>query len=88
MKGHFREFTENEVKEAFEEGRFEELTAGFERGSIEWAVANAFSKAYEADTAKLNRQRQMSETAHLKGLEAIFYEIDELTSKLTELKKS
>jgi hypothetical protein len=88
MKGHFREFTENEVKEAFEEGQFEELTAGFERGSIEGAVANAFSKAYEADTAKLNRQRQMSETAHLKGLEAIFYEIDELTSKLTELKKS
>ena len=74
MKGHFREFTENEVKEAFEEGQFEELTAGFERGSIEWAVANAFSKAYEADTAKLKRarQRQMSETAHLKGLEAIF----------------
>lgn len=30
MKGHFREFTENEVKEAFEEGQFEELTAGFE----------------------------------------------------------
>lgn len=89
MKGHFREFTENEVKEAFEEGRFEELTAGFERGSIEWAVANAFSKAYEADTAKLKRarQRQMSKTAHLKGLEAIFYEIDELTSKLTELKE-
>lgn len=30
MKGHFREFTENEVKEAFEEGQLEELTAGFE----------------------------------------------------------
>jgi hypothetical protein len=59
------------------------------KGSIEWAVANAFSKAYEADTAKLKRarQRQMSKTAHLKDLEAIFYEIDELTSKLTELKE-
>jgi hypothetical protein len=30
MKGHFREFTENEVKKAFEEGQFEEHTAGFE----------------------------------------------------------
>jgi hypothetical protein len=29
----------------------------------------------------------MSKTAHLKGLEAIFYEIDELTSKLIELKE-
>ena len=87
MKGHFREFTENEVKETFEEGQFEELMAGFERGSIEWAVANAFSKAYEADTTKLNRQGQMSKTAHLNGLEAIFYEIDELASKLTELKE-
>jgi hypothetical protein len=65
------------------------LTVGFERGSIEWAVANAFSKIYEVDTAKLKRtrQRQMSKTAHLKGLEAVFYEIDELTSKLTELKE-
>jgi hypothetical protein len=47
MKGHFREFTENEVKEAFEEGRFEELTAGLKGGRIDWAVANASSKAYE-----------------------------------------
>jgi hypothetical protein len=51
-------------------------------------VANAFSKTYEADIEKLKRarQQQMSKTAHLTG-EAVFYEIDELTSKLTELKE-
>jgi hypothetical protein len=81
---------EGEEKRAFEGDQPEELeTSGFERGSIGWAVAIAFSKVYEGDTAKLERarQRQMSKTAHLTGLEAVFYEIDELTSKLTVLKE-
>ena len=71
MKDEFRKPTEGEAKAAFEEGQSEELdAAGFERGGIEWAVANAFSKAYEGDTTKLERarQRQMSKTAHLTGL--------------------
>jgi hypothetical protein len=90
MKDEFRKPTEGEAKAAFEKGQSKERdAAGFERGSIEWAVVNAFSKAYEVDTTKLERarQRQMSKTAHLTGLEAVFYEIDELTSKLTELKE-
>ncbi len=83
MKGNFRELTEDQT-------RFEEpIIEGFERGSIEWAVANAFSKAYEAEATarKRARQRQMSKTAHLTGLEAVSYEVDELTRKLTELKE-
>ena len=79
MKGHFKEFTDEEL-----------VTNGFERGSIEWAVANAFSKAYEGgatSTRKKARLRQMSQTPHLTGLETVSYEIDELTRKLTELKE-
>lgn len=34
MKGHFREFTENEVKEAFEEGQFEDLRRGLKGAAL------------------------------------------------------
>jgi hypothetical protein len=89
MKGHFKECTEDEVEEASDGGRVEELvTDGFERGSILWAVASAFSKAYEGEataTRKKARQRQMSKTARLTGLETVSYEIDALTRKLIEL---
>lgn len=39
MTNHLRKFTKDDVKAAFEEGRFEELaTSGIEKESIEWAA--------------------------------------------------
>jgi hypothetical protein len=42
MTNHLRKFTRDEVKVAFEEGRFEELaTWGIEKESIEWQQKSA-----------------------------------------------
>lgn len=63
LKGDKKFYRGDDVKEAGHEGRFEELTAGFGKGSIEWTIANAFLKVYQGQVnvvAKKARQREQS----------------------------